>query len=234
METTKAVVTPNHVIRLAWQDGRAMQLGWLCFLVAAVVTAWMGLTPYLQRVPLPCDDDALRCLAIQISSAEMDRVITSGISLQPVDTWIVTLNVIVAAIFALLVAVFGMWRRPTNPVVACMSFVLVALATSEFVYALALARPGFHAWAAALRGIHVAGLPLCFLLAPDSRFHPAWLRRGTLFVVALGWIVVLVPVNAQVAALFAVAVILLCGGTLLARYRASQPTSPRGSRLCGP
>ena len=110
METTKAVVTPNHAIRVAWQDGRAMQLGWLCFLVAAVVTAWMGLTPYLQRAPLPCDEVAYRCLAIQISSAEMDRVITSGISLQPAETWIVTLNLLVAAIFALLVAAFGSQR----------------------------------------------------------------------------------------------------------------------------
>ena len=111
-----------------------------------------------------------------------------------------------------------------------MSFVLVALATSEFVYALALARPGFHAWAVALSGIHVAGLPLCFLLVPDSRFHPPWLRWGAIFVVTLGWLVVLVPVNVQVnmqiAALFAVTVLLLCGGTLLVRYRASQPTSP--------
>jgi hypothetical protein len=226
LETTKAVVTPNHVLRVAWQDGRAMQLGWLCFLVAAVVSAWMGLTPYLQRVPLPCDEVAYRCLAIQISSAEMDRVITSGINLAPADNWLVTLNVIFAAIFALLVAAFGIWRRPTSPLVACMSFVLVALATSEFVYALALARPGYYAWAVALSGIHVAGLPLCFLLVPDSRFHPPWLRWGAIFVVTLGWLVVLAPVNAQIVALFAVTVLLLCGGSLLVRYRASQPTSP--------
>jgi len=190
--------------------------------------ALAGMAPYIRLVATTCDQ--AHCLSSQMSSAEMQAVHSAGIELTAADARVQALITAFVGAFAVLVAAFGIWRRPADPAVVLMSFVLTAFGTGELVYALAHEAPRFHLAADILPLVHLVGLPPFLCLIPDGRFRPAWLGWVVLGVALLGVPVALGAASLLVTSLFAAAVVALGAGSLVTRYRTLQP-SPQRERV---
>lgn len=209
---------------LRWR--RTIQIAWLVFTAFVVILAVFGVNPYLTQVILPCTTQAQLCLASQLSSATTQAIADAGIPLASAEAQHLALNVAFGSVFAILTAAFGMWRRPTHPAVIWMSFGLVALGTSEFIYALAMETPSVRPLAAVLRAIQVVGLAFTFWLLPNEHFaHPRqrWPLIG--LILLLGFMVAFFPANALLVGTVALIVMLLCGGILVV-HNHSLPTAP--------
>jgi len=205
--------------------GRAVQWGWLCFAGLAVSLALAGLPPYIRLAATVCEREP--CLSLQLSGADVRMLIEGGYVPGPEDARPQVANAVLPAAFALLLAAFGIWRRPTDPAVVLLSFVLTAFGAGEFALALAREVPALRIPAAALRLVHLVGLAPCLGLLATGRFRPPWLGWVALGVASLGVPVALDVAGPPVPGLFAAALGALGAGSLAARYRALPPSADR-------
>ena len=211
----------DHTLLVQLRAGRAVQWGWLCFAAFAVSMALAGIAPYVRLAATACEHEP--CLSLQLSSAEMRKLFDAGYVLRSEDARIQAVVVIFPAAFAILLAAFGIWRRPTDPAVVLLSFVLTAFGAGEFAYALAREVPSLHVPAAGLRLAYLAGLAPCLGLLPGGRLRPRWLGWTTLGVALLGVPVALDVAGPPIPMLFAGALAALGVGGLTVRYRALPP-----------
>ncbi len=218
----------DHLALASLQLGRAVQLVWLGFAGIAVSMTLAGIESYIRLVATPCD--RAPCLSSQLSSSEMQALLSAGLEFTAAAARLQAIITTFVGAFTLLVAGFGIWRRPTDPAVVLMSFVLTALGTGELVHALAHEAPRFYLVADTLRLVHLVGLAPCLCLIPDGRFRPPRLGWAVLAVALLGVPVALGTAPPLVSGLFAAAVVALGAGSLITRYRTLQP-SPQRERV---
>ncbi len=207
------------------QAGRAVQWGWLCFAGLAVSLALAGLAPYVRLAATVCEREP--CLSLQLSGADVRMLLDGGYVPGPEAARSQVANAVLPAAFAILLAAFGIWRRPTDPAVVLLSFVLTAFGAGEFALALAREVPSLRIPAAALRLVHLVGLAPFLGLLATGRFRPPWLGWVALGVALLGVPVALDVAGPPVPGLFAAALGALGVGSLAARYRALPPSADR-------
>lgn len=208
-------------------NGRAVQVGWLLFLLLALTLALPGIVPYYQLFQTVCTGTA--CLLGQLTPAELQIAFAFGNSLPEYAT---TAYYVYLPTYALLLltAVAFIWRKPTHGAAVTGAFALTALATSTLAQATAHTFPLLERPSQFILFVQLALLLPFFSLIPDGRFQPAWFRWVVLAIIPVAFLVAFDMVGAGTGYVISLIIGLLIVGIVIYRYR-SLPPSPEKEQV---
>lgn len=200
-------VRPDNLIRV----------GWLVFASLLVTLALAGVGPYSRLVIESCDREP--CLSAQFNASEHRAIRELTVAFAAPDPLVPTVSMGLVAVAALLIAGFGIRRRPTEPAVFSLAILLTTFATGELILALAFEQPSFALLAEGVRMVHLAVLAPCLVLMPGKPLPARWIGVGAVLTVLLAIPVVANPGTLVFAILFSVVVAMLAVANVGLRYR---------------
>ena len=207
----------------------AARASWLAFAALAFGLALAGVAPYARLMGVACEREP--CVAAQVSAAELAALGGPAAQvLTPLDIRNLTALALFPATAAVLVAALGIWRRPRDPALLLLAFVLTAFGVGEFSLALAREAPALGPAATALRVIYLAGLVPCLWLLPDAAHRPRRLGPAVLATALLGSAVALTPDSVALGLVFSAVAVTIVVASQIVRYRA-LPDGPERERV---